>query len=287
MGLLDELEQEAQRRKADGDDTARLRQLREEAYRTRLEPGMAALYEYLARLTQNLAFLKPKKTFAFSIPGYGEVHFQIEYEYDLKLNSQPAAKEIRLSFPCSVLSDECPIVEIQTAAKVKAVMGAFQRSRLAGLQSAKKDATGEIVAATFRARGKITATAVFTADAESGMLRMAFTNFDQLGGSLAKAIAPEQFTEELYDEIGRQITHEPNGLFREALPEDYRQQLRSKVQQEELRRKWEIQLAERQREELARLARENSLAGRVGRWLGQVKDSLLPGRARGEARKDA
>ena len=45
MGLLDELEQEAQRRKAGADDVERLKQERETAYRTQLEPGMVALHE--------------------------------------------------------------------------------------------------------------------------------------------------------------------------------------------------------------------------------------------------
>ena len=73
MGLLDELEQEAQRLKAGADDVERAKQQREQVYRTRLEPGMVALYEYLSKLTKNLALLKPRKTFSFPIAGYGEV----------------------------------------------------------------------------------------------------------------------------------------------------------------------------------------------------------------------
>ena len=286
MGLLDDLEQEAQRLRAGADDAARLKQQREEAYRTRLEPGMGALHDYLSKLTKNLALLKPRKTFALPLFGYGDVVFQIEHEYDLKLNAQPAAKEIRLSFPCPVASEECPTVEVVGTTKAKAVASAFQRAQLGGLLEAKKDAGGEVIAATFRAKGKIVSVATFAADAESGVVRMSLANFDQIGGTQTKTYTSEQFNEALFDEIGRFLLREPNSLFKEALPEDFRKQLRTKVQQEELKRKWEAQLAERQREELGRLERDRSLGAKLGKVVDQVKVGGLFYKLKGLVKKD-
>jgi hypothetical protein len=265
VGLLDELDQEAQRLAAGADDVARVKQQREEIYRTRLEPGMAALYEYLTKLTQRLTQLKPRKVFGFEVAGYGEVKFQVEHEYDLKYSNQPTAREIRLAYPCGVITEECPSVEVQGATKVKSLAGAFQRFHLAGLMDQKKDANGEVVAATFRAKGRMLSGALFSADANSGVVRLGFGNFDQLGGSLTKTLTADQFNEGVFDEIGRYLMREPNTLFKESLPEDFRKQLRSKVQQEELKRKWEVELADRQREELSQLEREHSLLGRFGK----------------------
>lgn len=281
MGLLDDLEQEAQRRKAGADDVERARQQREDLYRTRLEPGMAALHAYLSKLTANLAFLKPRKTFALPIPGYGNVVFQVEHEYDLKLQPQSPGKEIRLAFPCVVLSEECPTVEVSGASKIKTMIGVFQRFHLSGLVSSRKDAAGEAIAATFRAKGRMSVSATFVADAETAQMRMSFVNFDQIGGTQTKTVAADQFNEVLYDEIGRYVVREPSSLFREVLSEDYRKQLRTKVQQEELKRRWEIQIADRQREELARIEREQSLGGK----LGKVVSSSLLGKLRGLVRK--
>jgi hypothetical protein len=281
VGLLDELEQEAQRRKAGADDVERLKQEREAAYRTQLEPGMVALHEYLLKLTQNLAFIKPRKTFAHTVAGYGNVVFAVEHEYDIKMSSQPAAKEIRLSFPCSVVTEECPSVEVLTSSRIKTMAGAFQRFHIGGITPTRKDASGDVIAATFRARGKIVLAAQFNADAESGVLRMTFGNFDQLGGQLTKTAAPEQFNEVMYDEIGRYVAREPNALFREALPDDYRKQLRTKVQQEEMKRKWETQMADRQREELAELERQQGLAGKLTKVVDQVSVGGLIGKLRG------
>ncbi|UXI69245.1 hypothetical protein [Tahibacter amnicola] len=286
MGLLDDLEQEARRRKAGADDIERAKQEREAAYRTQLEPGMAALYDYLAKLTQNLAFIKPKKTFSHAVAGYGDVVLSVDHEYDLKLSSTASSKEIKLSFPCPVVSDECPSIDVLGTTKVKAIAGAFQRFHLGGITFTKKDASGEVLAANVRARGKVVLAAHFVADADSGVVRMTFTNFDQLGGQQTKTVGPDQFTEGMYDEIGRYVAREPNGLFREALPDDYRKQLRTKVQQEEMKRRWETQMADRQREELAELERQQGLAGKLTKVVDQVKVGGLLNKLRGLVKKD-
>jgi hypothetical protein len=286
VGLLDELEQEAQRRKAGADDQDRAKQEREAAYRTHLEPGMVALHDYLSKLTQNLAFIKPKKSFRHNLGGYGDVALQVEHEYDLKMTSQPASKEIRLSFPCPIVTDECPSIEVLGTTKIKTVAGAFQRFHLGGVTITKKDANGEVLAATVRARGRIVLAAVFGADADSGLVRMQFSNFDQLGGQQTKTVTAEQFNEALYDEIGRYLAREPNNLFREALPDDYRKQLRTKVQQEEMKRRWEAQMADRQREELAEMERQQGLAGKLTKVVDQVKVGSFFEKLRGLVKKD-
>jgi len=286
VGLLDDLEQEAQRRKAGVDDQDRAKQEREAAYRTQLEPGMAALHEYLSKLTQNLAFIKPKKPFRYALPGYGDLVLQVEHEYDLKIQSQPASKEIKLSFPCPIQTEECPNVEVIGSTKIKTVAGAFQRFHIGGITVTKKDGNGEALAANVRARGRVVLSAVFSADADSGVVRLQFANFDQLGGQQTKTITPDQFNEALYDEIGRYIAREPNNLFREALSDDYRKQLRTKVQQEEMKRRWEAQMAQRQRDELAEMERQQGLAGKLTKVVDQVKVGSLFDKLRGLVRKD-
>ena len=54
MGLLDELEEEAQRRKATADDAGKRKAEREQIFLTQIDPGLGALYEYLQKLTASL-----------------------------------------------------------------------------------------------------------------------------------------------------------------------------------------------------------------------------------------
>ena len=272
MGLLDDLEQESQRRKANQSDAERERQEREQAYKTQLEPGMQALYEYLTKLTQNLQFLKPKVTGRYEVQGYGTIVAHGEHDYELKTTAQTTSREITLNFSYTVATDECPAVEALGSSKVKALSAVFQKYRLAGLQDFKKDDVGEMVSATVRARGKVPLSVLITAEAATCQVRLNFTNFDALG-TVSKVIGPAQFNEALFDEVGRYIAREPSNLFREELPDDYRRQLQHKIQQEQMRRKWEQKLAVQQQEELERLKREKSAAEESsGGFLGKMKE---------------
>jgi hypothetical protein len=270
VGLLDELEQEAQKRKASAGDAEKRKAEREEIFRTQLNPGMTALYEYLSKLVANLKILQPKKPLRYALNGYGEIVGYVEHEYDLKVSQQPGAKEITLSFPCAIASDECPTVEVQGGSKVRTVTGAFQRYHLGGLMEPKKDVSGEVISARFNAKGRITLSATFAADADSALVKMSFVNFDALG-TAAKNVAPAQLNEALFDDIGRYLTREPNQLFHEALPDSYRLQLRTKVQQDQIKRRWETKISAQQQTELDQLKRDHSIAGKLGKLVGKDK----------------
>ena len=287
MGLLDELEQEAQKLKANADDAVKRKGDREEVFRTQLDPGMTALYEYLTKLVASLKVLQPKKQLRYALNGYGDIIAYVEHDYDLKVSQQPGSKEITLSFPCAIASEECPTVDVQGGGKVKTVGGAFQRYHLGGLMDPKKDANGEVVSAKFKAKGRIVLSATFSADAESAMVKMNFVNFDTFG-SVAKSVAPAQLDAALFDDIGRYLTHEPNALLRETLPDSYRLQLRTKVQQDQIKRRWETKINEQQKTELDQLRRDQSIAGKFGKLVGKDKpandkpaDSSWLGRLKG------
>lgn len=281
MGLLDELEQEAQKRKADADDAERRKAERDELFRTKLDPGISALFEYLNKLTGNLRILQPKKSQRFALVGYGEIVGYIEHEYDLKVNTQPGSKEITLTFPCLVAHEECPLVEVSGASKVRTVAGAFQRYHLGGLLEPKKDVSGEVISAKFKAKGRIPMTATFSADADSAVVKMQFVNFDSLG-TAAKSVPAAQLTDSLFDDIGRYITREPSGLFQEALPDSYRSQLRTKVQQEQIKRRWESKISQQQQSDMERLKREQSLTNKLGKLVS--KPAAAPSNGNGDAK---
>lgn len=270
MGLLDELEQEAQKLKASSDEAAKRKAEREAIFRTKLDPGMVALFEYLTKLVASLKVLQPKKQLRFDLTGYGEIVGYVEHEYDLQVNQQPDSKEITLSYPCLVANEECPTVEVQGATKVATVSAAFQRYHLGGMLDPKKDVTNQITSAKFKAKGRIIQTATFSADADSAVIKLSFTNFDALG-TATKNVPPSQLNETLFDDIGRYIAHEPNGLFREALSDTYRNQLRTKVQQEQIKRRWETKISKQQESELDQLKKEQSLAAKFNKLVSKDK----------------
>lgn len=265
MGLLDDLENEAQKRKSTDEETAARKSEREEAYRKVLEPTLEKLHAYLAELIAKLKVLQPKIAVSHAIPGYGDVLAHVEHEYELRTDRQPSARTITVNFNCAIASAECPTVQVEGASRVRAISGLFQRHRLGGPIAPRKDASGEVVGATFKAKGRIPLVATFAADAASGQLRLSFTNFDDLG-VVVKSLAPDQIAEDLFDEIGRYLMREPTSFMRENLPENYRSQLRERVQQQEVKRRWEVLIAAHQQEDIALLKREYSISGHFARF---------------------
>lgn len=273
MGLLDELESEAQRRKSTDEDASALKAARETAYRTVLEPAMADLLAYLKELAAKLKELQPKIAIRHTLAGYGDVVAYVEHEYEVREARQPSSKEITVSFHAAVASSECPSVQVEGGARVRAVSALFQRHRLGAPLAASKDASGEVSGATFKAKGRIPLTAVVVADAASGQLRMSFTNFDDFATAV-KTVAPDQVNEALYDQMGRYLMREPTDLMREVLPENYRSQLRARVHHEEVKRRWEAQIVSRQQEDIAMLKREHGIGARfnvIGDAMGKLR----------------
>jgi len=263
VGLLDELEQEAQKRKVGDEDIQRRKAERETAYRVRLEPAFDALHAFLSELIGKLKTLKPRTALRYHVPGYGEIVGYVEHDYALRDEKQASSREVALDFTCAIATEQCPSIEVEGSSRVRAVAGFFQRHRIGGMTAPRKDASGDVIAATFRAKGRIPLNAHFSADTETAQLRMSFSNFDDLG-STVKTIAPSQVDEELYEQIGRFLVREPNTLLREDLPEAYRKQLRSKVQQQEIKRRWETRISDSREMELAELRRAYSATGKLG-----------------------
>jgi hypothetical protein len=68
-------------------------------------------------------------------------------------------------------------------------------------------------------------------------------------GVAFKTVPPAHFNEQLFDDLGLFISRAPNNLFRESISDDYRRALQQKIQQDNLKRKWETKIAEQQRAE--------------------------------------
>lgn len=243
MKLLDELDEEAARLRAERDAAAKRQSEVEQVFQSLLLPGIERLEEFLNRLSANLKLLKPAIVMRYAVPGYGEIRARAEHDYVIELARHPSSRTLNLTFSCLVASQECPLVEVQGSARVRSLAGVFHRHRIAGMSTPQKDASGEVVSAGFRARGRIAQRAQFHVDVENPQLRMSFENIDGLGTTM-KTVPADRLDDALFDQIGRYLMGEPNSLFREELPEAYRRQLRQKVQHEQLRRRWESHVSQ-------------------------------------------
>lgn len=269
MGLLDELEQEAGRRRdADAQGDAE-REARDVLWREKLRPSMIELAAYLKKLTEHLVFLKRRTRVAYPLPGYGDVVAYVEPQFVFRDEPAKTQHEITLEFGAQIASEECPNIEADGLAKVRALSSVFQQHRLGGMTEPRKNANGDVIAARFQARGKIPLKLTVTADRDSGVARMSFVNFEGMGPS-TRSFAPELLDETLFDALGRFIARDETSFARESLGADVRRQLQSKIQQDQLKRGWEDKLSRQLADDEAKVLSYMGSSGKPGSALGRM-----------------
>jgi hypothetical protein len=270
MGLLDELEQEAERRRNEEAKAEAEREARDALWREKLRPAMEQLAGYLRKLTEQLTFLKRRTRVVYPIAGYGDVVAYIEPLYEFHDTPAKSQHEITLDFAAQVAPEECPNLEVEGISKVRALNSLFQQHRIGGMAEPRKNPAGEVVAARFQARGKIPLKLAISADRDGGIARMQFQNFEGLGAS-SRSFAPELLDEKLFDALGRFIARDEASFAQESLGEDLRRQLQSKIQRDQLKREWENKLSRQLADDEAKVLSYMGGAGaNPGSMLGRV-----------------
>jgi len=225
MGLLEQLEQEAEQQRREA-----ARAISEECRRARrwseeLLPAMRSLDVYLQNLVDRLTQDKPVGRVVAPLPGYGDVVAYLDHRYTLRSAPTGESYEIALHFSAEVASSECPVIEATGASGVSDLAATLWSQRLFGLLHSSKDADGEVVAASFQARGRIQMKLRVFADRASGVARMHSSNLDGFSQS-TRSFSPEQLTPSMFDRIGRYIARVDRGLQAASMVERAERRLR-------------------------------------------------------------
>jgi hypothetical protein len=253
MGLLDELEQEAQRQRGVEAQAESEREVKDALWREKLRPAMEELAAYLKKLTEHLAFLKRRVRVTYAVPGYGDVVAYVEPVYEFRNQPAKSQHEMTLDFFAVIATEESPGVEVEGLTKVRTLNSAFQQHRISGMQDPRKNANGDVIAARFQARGKIALKLVVSADRESGVARMSFSNFEGLSSNSSRNFAPDVLDAKMFDALGRYIAREEGSFAQESVGEDLRRQLQNKIQRDQLKREWEEKLSRQVGEDEAKV----------------------------------
>lgn len=270
MGLLDELEQEAERQRQEEARQLAMREQRGQVWAEVLDPAMRALEAYLRQLTEKLSFIKKRIRVVFNAHGYGEVVAYVEPNFVIRSEPGKLSYELVVEMVGQVASEECPSVVADTVARVRTISSVLQQYNLGGTSDVRKNANGDVISARFQAKGKIPMQLTVRADLESGMARFGFVNLEGFGQS-SRQYAPEQLNAETFDALGRFLTREDNSFAQESLSDDVRRQLQSKIQRDQMRRDWENRLARQLADDEARVVQMLDPAARPSRLLGRLR----------------
>lgn len=272
MGLLDDLEQEAQKKREEKEEVlARKR----EYFKNTTIPAMDSLYDYLTRLSKSLNFLKTERRTRFKVLGYGDVVVRIENDMALQAQMPMYAREIKLSVTAIVDTAACPLVKIEGAGKVEALNDAFRRCGFDGMQRAERDERGNVLSAQFQPFGKVQMVASFYTDMNSETLRMDFANFDSLGVR-KETVLVTAVNDDLLDQIGKYIALQQNYVVRETITDEMRESWRRGLHNETQKREVETKIASQQAKEMERLEGQKKPGSITERIKAVIIDSSEP-----------
>ncbi len=249
MGLLDDLEQQAQKER---DSKEEVQKLRREFFKNTTLPVMENFYDYLTRLSKSLNFLKSPRLGRYPISGYGEVVTRCDNDMNVQAQMPMYGRTYTLTCTGIVDASQSPSIMVEGASRIEAMIELFRRVGFEAMERAEKNEKGDLTKAYFRAWGKVPMTAVFTAEMNSDLLRMEFTNFDSFG-TRKQTVRIAELNDELFDTIGKYIALQQNYILRESISDENREAWRSKLQQEQTRREWEQKISEAQKAEEERL----------------------------------
>lgn len=270
MGLLDDLEKEAERQREEDARQAVAREHKEQIWQDQLLPAMHKLEAYIRRLVDNLAFLKKRTTVSFPAHGYGDVVATIDPPFVLRNEAAKNSYEIILEMVAQVAADDCPVVVADSMAKVRTLSAVMRQHGLGGMSDTKKNANGDVVGARFQARGKIAMQLSIRAEMATGMAKFSFTNMEGFGQS-SRNFTPEQLDDALFDELGRFLTREQDRFAQESVADDVRKQWQMKLQRDQMRRDWEEKLSRQLGQDEAKVIESLDPAARPGWFLGRLR----------------
>jgi hypothetical protein len=270
MGLLDQLEEEAERRRNQDAQADAERDARDAIWREKLRPAMGALSAYLKKLTENLTYLKRTQRLVFTLPGYGDVVAMLEPAYAMR--DEPGKNQHEITIECFAVvnPEESASVDAEGMGRVAGLTKLFQTHRIGGPSEPRKNANGDVIAARFQARGKVPLKISISADKDTGIARMQFVNYEGMG-TTTRSFAPEAMTEELFDALGRFIAHEDSEFAREKVDDGVRKHLQTQIQRAQLKRQWENKLSRQLEDDEAKVLSYMGSGSAPGSMLGRLR----------------
>lgn len=278
MGLLDDLEQQAQ---SERDSKEVVQKRKREFFKETTLPVMENLYDYLTRLSKSLNFLKSTRYGKFTITGYGDVVTKIDNDMNVQAQMPMYGRTFTLTCTAVVDASQSPTIMIEGAGRIDAMIELFRRYGFEALQRAEKNEKGEYTKGYFQAWGKVPMTAVFVADLSSDLLKMEFTNFDSFGVR-KQAVKISDLNDEMYDSIGKYIALQQNYILRETISDENKEAWRSKLQQEQTRREWEQKISDAQKAEEEKLKKAQQGGSRITGSIRAITNDMLPKKTTGQ-----
>lgn len=266
MGLLDDLRNQAEGRRAQEEHAAEEQQRREAIYRDEMQPRLGAAYQYFHELAQHLNYVQPEILVEYPLYSTGDSARLRQGEYSVATDSSTDLKRVEITFHCA---PDSPI-EFDVAGKdaVLSQSDRLDRYFINYKRRDQKDTSLDLEAARFRIEGPLPVKIIFEADIPQSVIHLVVRNFTDPGSS-NYSLQPADLDDRFLDRLGKFLLRKETVLFdRNEMPEEALLALRQRLQEEKAQRDQELRVAEaalRAEEEAARAHKTSEI----------IKDAVL------------
>ncbi len=233
MGILDELKQEADLKRACEEQQKRDQEQLEKRYRQEILPKMQKIYTFFKEMVEYLQYLqKPIEIDSYS-KRYPQFDPLVQKEYKLTTDQFGGVshfdelKEIYLKFYC--IGEGSFELQVKNQAEVEQLI-AFLGSKKVPFEWSRQFNRVEKSSATFVIERKIPVKIQFVVDIEQGFIRLDIYNYHNFN-HIFRVYRPQDIDDAFLDELARFILRKENRFSHEKLTEAQRRAIRERLLQ--------------------------------------------------------
>jgi len=246
MGLLDDLRQQTETKKAAEQQEGFRKEKAEEYYREKIQPQLKKLYTHYSEITKHLNYVKLETKATYIVNAAGQTAEFQQGDYKIQVDSMDATTFVSIRCKCNRNSNiEFMVTDPSAINKHKAFLNQF------GFDYQTYPRNNNEPGARFSVVPEIVAELLFEVNKEQGKIILKVINFEELGVRV-RELRPDDINDTFMDGLDRFIIRENKDFFKLGIDDKAKEEIRAMVQQEQRRRAEELK-------EMERLAQEEAL----------------------------
>ena len=264
MGLLDDLRNQADSKRASEEEEANRVANREQYYLDKIQPRMVKTYQFFNELVEHLNYIKLETVVDYPLQPGGAPQPLRQEGYKVVIDSSKAIKKV--DFTMEGVLDEPVQFEVFGRDAVANHKERIQRYSFRHECKIRKDAQQYIQSALFILEGPLPLRVSVEADIPTSKIKVTIRNFTEPGFS-SRVFTVEEFNDEFLDKIGKFVLRKEPVLFGsvEELSDEAKKKLRDRMIVEQRIRQQEMIEAEARRQAEEAAAKEKSTAEQLKR----------------------
>ena len=242
MGILDDLKNQSDFKKA---DEAREKQRQADLlkyYKKNIHPKMLQIYTFLNEFIEHLNYIKKITKVSYPIAPNGSLCEFEQSDYKVTIDSTTAIKDLNLRFTCTL--KEPLVFELENSERILSYTDLLNTYRIEFNRVDNKDNNYELISSVFKIKGPINVNIILQADIEKSSINMLLSNFEKPGAS-KHIFKDRHITDEFIDGFGKYILHENPTFLKLDIAEEEKVKIRQNIQADIKRRKQELEESER------------------------------------------